>query len=262
MITATQDQIVSFRRESFLLLRGSLSSAECDALRAWVEDLETRPEAPGMWMKYFERSTEHGDRQLCRVENFLDYHAGLREVILRPDLLATLGALMGEPPLLFKEKINYKLPGGGAFAPHQDAGAFRNFGQSYHVTVLIGVDESTPENGCLEIGRGAHAGEPLPEAEDGTLAAAIVASLVWEPLPTQPGDVLVFDSFLPHRSGPNRSQRPRRALYVTYNRASEGNRRDEYFTLKRRTFPPECERAPGWEPPPESRTFNLGNPIR
>jgi ectoine hydroxylase-related dioxygenase (phytanoyl-CoA dioxygenase family) len=73
---------------------------------------------------------------------------------------------------------------------------------------------------------------------------------------------VLFDSYLPHRSGPNRSHAPRRALYVTYNRASEGDRRDEYFALKRASFPPECERAPGAALSEASRIFNLGNPIR
>lgn len=67
---------------------------------------------------------------------------------------------------------------------------------------------------------------------------------------------------MPHRSGPNLSSVPRRVLYVTYIRASEGDCRDAYYTLKRRSFTPECERVPGQELPPESRLFNVGNAIR
>jgi 2-aminoethylphosphonate dioxygenase len=262
VISLNDSQIDSFRRDGFVLVRGALSPHEAKELEEWVSDLEARAETPGRWMKYFERSSGGESRQLCRVECFLEYHRGLRDLLLRADFLEALAALMGEPAVLFKEKVNYKLPGGGAFAPHQDAPAFRSFAQSYHVTVLIGVDDATPENGCLEIGFGASTGEPLPEAPDGTLAESVVESLRWEPLPTRPGDVLFFDSYLPHRSGPNASTRPRRALYVTYNRASEGDRREEYYALKRRAFPPECERVPGQELPPESRLFNLGNPIR
>ena len=73
---------------------------------------------------------------------------------------------------------------------------------------------------------------------------------------------MAFDSYVPHRSGPNRSAALRRLLYVTYNPASQGDRRAEYFARKRRAFPPECERTPSAAPDPESAIFNLGNPIR
>ena len=77
----------------------------------------------------------------------------------------------------------------------------------------------------------------------------------------EPGDMLLFDSYVPHGSESNRSPHPRRALYVTYNRQSEGCRRDEYFEHKRANFPPECERVPGVDYSKGGGVYNLGNPI-
>ena len=65
---------------------------------------------------------------------------------------------------------------------------------------------------------------------------------------------------VPHRSAPNRSEVPRRVLYLTYNRASDADRRADYYALKRRVFPRECEREPGQAI--DAGLFNLGNPIR
>jgi hypothetical protein len=248
-----------WKANRWVVLRGALDAREREALAAWTDELERWPETQGRWMKYF----EPGDaRLLCRVENFLPYHAPLRALLSRRDLRACLEELLGEPPVLFKEKLNFKLPGGAGFAPHQDAPAFTSFSQTYHVTLMLGADATTPENGCLEIVDGFDRAETLPQGEDGTLHADVVARLDWHPLPTEAGDVVLFDSYVPHRSGPNRSSAPRRALYVTYNRASEGDRRDEYFALKRKAFPPECERVPGAPLDAASRVFNLGNPIR
>ena len=50
------------------------------------------------------------------------------------------------------------------------------------------------------------------------------------------GETLWFHSRTPHRSGPNRSSRPRRALYPTYNAAREGDRRAEYYAAKAAAF--------------------------
>lgn len=258
MIELDEAHLRAWASDRTVVLRGALDPDEVDALRGWVDELAAWPETPGRWMKYFEGAS----RQLCRVEDFLPWHDGLRGLLLRPDLGAALAALFGEPAVLFKEKVNYKLPGGGGFTAHQDAPAFTSFGQTWHATVLIAVDATTPENGCLEWVAGHAAARTLDQAPDGTLAPEVEAALDFRPLPTQPGDVVIFDSYVPHRSGPNRSGGPRRALYVTYNPASQGDRRAEYFARKRRAFPPECERVPGAPPDPEGAVFNLGNPIR
>jgi ectoine hydroxylase-related dioxygenase (phytanoyl-CoA dioxygenase family) len=126
---------------------------------------------------------------------------------------------------------------------------------------MIAVDPATRENGCLEVVDALHGSGLLPQAADGTLQAEWVARQSWKPIEMAPGDVLVFDSYLAHRSGPNLTDRPRRALYVTYNRASAGSHREAYFQSKRAAFPPECERKPGVDYSKTASVFNLGNPI-
>src|SRR5437016_14669027 len=92
---------------------------------------------------------------LARIENFVPYHAGLAALVTGPRLVGLLAALCGEPVVLFKDKINLKLPGGAGFAPHQDAPAYVDFGVEHHLTVMLPVDAFTRENGCLEMARGA-----------------------------------------------------------------------------------------------------------
>jgi hypothetical protein len=48
---------------------------------------------------------------------------------------------------------------------------------------------------------------------------------------------------------------------VTYNRASQGDRRADYFAHKRACFPPECERLPNVDYSRTAGVYNLGNPI-
>jgi len=50
---------------------------------------------------------------------------------------------------------------------------------------------------------------------------------------------------VPPRSGPSLTDRPRRGLSVTYNRAVEGDRRLRCDADRRRSYPPDCEREPG-----------------
>lgn len=252
-------QYEQWKRLGYLWLPGHLSMAETSALMRWVEELAAWPEAPGKWMKWYEQA--RGRRQLCRVEDFLPYHAGFAEFLNSGGVAEILERLCGEPAVLFKEKVNFKLAGGAGFEPHQDAPAFTTFGQRYHITLMVSIDPATRENGCLEVADGHHGEGLLPQAKDGTLDREWVDAQVWRAIEMRPGDLLFFDSYVPHRSGQNRSERPRRALYVTYNRASDGDYRSEYFARKRAAFPPECERVAGRDYSVAASIYNLGNPI-
>ena len=252
-------QLAFWAAHGYLKVERYLDGAEYAALSQWVDDLQRRPETAGKWMKYFEPAS-NGARQLCRVENFIQYHDGFNRLITGSQTLAMVSALLREPAALFKEKINYKLPGGAGFAPHQDAPAFTSFNQSLHITLMISVDATTPANGCLEVAPHPGGRTTLPLAADLTIDPEVTQRLEWSSIPTQPGDLLLFDSYLPHRSGPNRTAQPRRALYLTYNKAAEGNVREDYYRDKRAVFPPDVEREPGKDYG-DAGVFNVGNPI-
>jgi len=256
----TADELASWRRDHLLVLPSVFDARALGALARWTADLQARPETPGKWMKYFESGET--DRQLCRVEDFVPHHDGFAALLTAGPLLTMLGQLMGEPAVLFKEKINFKLPGGAGFTAHQDAPAFTAFDQSYHLTVLVAVDPSDRSNGGLEFAEPVEVGRTLAQRPGGAIAEAVEASLTWRPVDLPAGSIAVFDSYIPHRSPANASPSARRGLYITYNRASEGDRRADYFADKRATFPPEIERVPGVDYLANAGRYNVGNPIR
>lgn len=254
-----------FRTHGYLLLPGYFAEVVTQRLHNWVLDLQTWPETPGRWMMYFETlraDQEKEERMLCRLENFLEYHGGFMQLLTHPALMAILEQLFDEPAILYKEKINFKFPCGQGFTPHQDAPAFATFGQKYHITAMISIDPGTARNGCLEVVRDMGLRQLLPQAADGSIRADVAQAMDWQPLRTEPGDLLLFDSYLPHRSGPNQSAGPRRSLFVTYGARSGGDRRADYYTDKRLRFPPECERVPGRDYSAGAALYNLANPIR
>lgn len=187
---------------------------------------------------------------LARTERFLDAHDGIRKLLNDGILAAAVSQLFGEPAVVFKEKINYKHPGGGGFAPHQDAAAYA-FGSS-HVTCLVAVDENTVENGCLWFSAGRHSNGLLDTNDDGCLNTSLAKSIPWEPVALPPGGVTFFSSFAPHKSESNRSLRSRRSLYVTYNRASEGDLRAEYYAERDRNM---SQHVSGGGAPPRVSTI-------
>lgn len=196
----------------------------------WVTDIANWP-MDGDWLHYQEM-TDYGPK-ICRTENFTPFHAGMYQFLRVGTLVATASELLGEPAVLYKEKINYKLVGGAGFSPHQDAPAYR-FVET-HVSCMVAVDDATRENGCLEVVSGEHF--RLHDTDDrGCIQADVAAEFVWEPAELRAGQVLWFHSRTPHRSGPNNSQRDRRALFPTYNASREGDLRNRYYEQKKQEF--------------------------
>ncbi|MEQ1788059.1 MAG: phytanoyl-CoA dioxygenase family protein [Acidimicrobiales bacterium] len=213
-----------FATHGWLLTR---SHDQVDEVVAWVDEVAAWPD-DGPWLHHREH-TEAGP-QLCRTENFVPFHAGLRALLTSGPMLATASALLGEPAVLYKEKINYKLTGGAGYAPHQDAPAYR-FVET-HVSCMVAVDDAVVGNGCLEVVSGHHQ-EVLPMDASGCIHPDVAAGLDWAPVEVRAGETLWFHSRTPHRSGPNLGSTPRRALYPTYNALAEGDLRAAYYEQKR-----------------------------
>lgn len=234
MVTAIATHLTTRRRQDWerdgwLVLSDLLPGEARERLDAWVSAVSQAGGPCDRRLHYFERTSE--GRVLCRTERFLDDHPQLGRLIATGLLPAIAGELIGEPVVIYKEKINYKQPGGAGFRAHQDATAYPFI--RHHVTCLIAVDAMTVANGCLEFAP--HAMPTLlAEDGDGCIAPEVAATLDWRPVEISAGSVVFFGSHVPHRSGPNRSPTPRRALYLTYNASSDGARRGEYYAARDR----------------------------
>lgn len=235
---AVQD-VACLQRDGYLLIRGFFDADSITQLMNWTVELEKAPEVSGRHWVYREDSvTTPVRRVIQRIENFCPYHSGFDRLIRHSALARWTSALMGGPVVLFKDKINFKMSGGAGFKAHQDQQAGWSVYAPLFVTAMVSLDAATLENGCLEIAAGRHRegliGEQwVPLQEQG---------LDLQPVPTEPGDVIFFDSFVPHASKPNLTGLPRRILYLTYNLASHGDQRGRYFADKHAAFPPDIDR--------------------
>lgn len=221
--------VAHFREHGWAVSR-SLGDRTTAELRAWVDEIEAWTD-DGDWLHHREM-TDDGPK-LCRSENLVPFHDGLRGLLTGGPMVDDASALLGEPAVLYKEKVNYKLPGGAGYSPHQDAPAYPFVAK--HVSCMVAIDEADLHNGCLEVVSGAHHAL-LPTDQRGCIRADVVDTFTWRPVPVRAGETVWFHSWTPHRSGANRSSQARRALYPTYNAASEGDLRDAYYRDKRAEF--------------------------
>lgn len=128
--------------------------------------------------------------------------------------------LLGGKAYLFNEQFVVKGANKGAsFAWHQD-GAYVGFNHPAYLTVWIALDDATEENGCVYILPRNLAKNPDIDphrwVEDGSEMNGYFGDDVGRAVECPAGSIVGFSSLTLHRSGPNTTDRPRRAYVCQY----------------------------------------------
>ncbi len=241
----TIEQKKFWEQHSYIVFKGLFADKVQD-ISKWIGEISSWPEDMSKWLSFYEMNDP---TKLSRIENFIPYHPHLASIINGEEVLSIVEELMLEKPVLYKERINFKPPRGGAHAAHQDgvayeSGALGQFDQDIvpYISVLISVDAATKSNGCFEVVEPwdiqnmniLPMEKPYAHAPNfSKIAQSVEDDLNWIQLETQPGDVIFFTERLPHRSKPNNSKKSRRILYGVYNPVKEGDKREKYYADKR-----------------------------
>jgi len=128
-------------------------------------------------------------------------------------------------------QTQYILKNAGAWGQpwHQDSYYF-DFDQQPQIGLWLAITRATPENGCLSVLPGSHRlpvqrhdADDRPGANQGyTIVRGLNESRA-VPVLMEPGDLLVFHSYLLHRSVDNRASERREAMVYHYGRAGTRN---------------------------------------
>jgi ectoine hydroxylase-related dioxygenase (phytanoyl-CoA dioxygenase family) len=229
MLTAAQRE--QYERDGFLVLPGYLDKETVAALAHAAEELRESvgPLVKGNPRVQIDRLGEKvGIRQAWPVIDLSPTFAALARDERIVGLFRSL--FDGDTPVLFEDKLNYKHPGiGTPFPMHQDYSYWKDYSPRL-TSALIYIDEATAENGCLEVIAGQHRRGLLDRTEQDVGAAVdhfipetVLAPALAVKVPGPPGTLILFSCLTPHTSAPNRSDRPRRALILTYNPARDGS---------------------------------------
>lgn len=230
-MTQRSGELQDYHDKGYVVLPALFSDSELARMNYEIEQSlkwgESHAEAPFV---YHERSLVDSGRQPIRAEKFMECFPETSGLLNDGRIARELEGLTGFKWTLFKDKIVYKLPGASGFAPHQDANHGWDHFVSDYINVMVAIDNCQSRNGCLEVAKGGHRNGLLGQPWH-LLSESEIKDLTFEPVLLKPGDVLIFDGLLPHRSDPNMSSTRRTVIFLTYNPTTDGEKREEYFEL-------------------------------
>ena len=163
---------------------------------------------------------------LCRTEYIIDNHEPMKHILTQGLIPGIASTIHNTNITLYKEKINYKYFNTGSYQPHQDITAYPN--SHNHITCMIPLCDTSRLNGCIEFSPLKN--KTIYEHNNGVILNSENLDFIAQP--TKFGDILLFNSYVPHMSGVNQLSTPRRVLYITYNDLREGYLRDSYYKNK------------------------------
>ena len=118
MKNLTIEDVDNFKRDGFLVKEKFFDKDEISEIRNWVYEYAIKKSSDwkkGQEMGYYETSLINGERILTRLENFIDYHKKFHDLVTSEEILDSVEKLLGERAVFFKDKINFKNPGGAGF---------------------------------------------------------------------------------------------------------------------------------------------------
>jgi len=222
--------IEAWKRDGYAVIRGVADAETLAALRARFDDLVAgRVPDPGLFFQRDAPSGEYADvtfgsgyegpdvayRKIERLERDPLFLAWLENDLFRRIAAAAIGV----PCTLYRATVFAKAARTGSETPwHQDGGLFWGLDRPPCLQIWTGLDDADATSGCLQVVPGSHH-DGLASPQGGRVPEALVAGrdavgrAVW--VPAQAGDVVLLHNMTWHQSGPNRSDRPRRAFTVS-----------------------------------------------
>ncbi len=238
-----------FKKKGFLIKKNFLDKRNLVKLKDIIEKKNNKKNI----FYYYEKV---GAKKIIRrIERVTEDTPQAKKILCSKKLINYLKDLYLKKCRLFKDKLNFKHPGGGGYKPHID-GHFlwtdKNEKKKYgwkeysnkFVSVVIPLEDSTLKNGCIFLAEknftnklGKNFKDIVKKIEKNTpnIKKKYLKLFKFFPVELEIGDVLFFDWRCAHFSKKNNSNSSRMILYATYCDSDKNSNilRNKYYKDKK-----------------------------
>ncbi len=244
------DYVTKLMREGYAIIRGVFAPEEIAEIGIAVDQIHAEGVAHGRKFRhgnlFYNVMPDAEGQPVVRMVQWPSYHQTvLDRVRLDPRFATLLARLIGGDVKQIINQLHWKAAGGmGDFAWHQDSRfrkpdeCYRNLGASYVQTGLA-IDPHTPESGCMRFIPRSHLEGDIDldtstEVLGNAMADEVLLAAGFSPenaidLVLEPGDLALWNPYLVHGSGTNRSNHQRRLYINGYVRAEDCDRGEWAF---------------------------------
>ena len=200
--------------DGYFLLEGALDPAQLEQVRGAIDPFEERTTA---WLRDQGGSALIADAEAITFTTHLVTRSDVARAFAAGPVFADLCAdLVGPEVRLYWDQAVYKKPEPEREFPwHQDNGYTYVEPQQY-LTCWVPLVDATVENGCPWVVPGLHRMGTLEHWWTPVGFQCVTDPDGAVPVEARAGDVVVFSSLTPHRTGPNTSGSVRKAYILQY----------------------------------------------
>src|SRR6267154_2635314 len=220
----TEDQIKFFHRNGYLAGIRLLDDQQIEALRAELSSL-IDPKHPGNELFYEFHSNESTDpsKVLFHALGAWRIATAFHDLLWNPAFLMPASQLLGGAVRFWHDQLFCKpAQHGGVVAWHQDYSYWTRTRPMAHLSCWIGLDDSTPENGCVHYVPGSHKWDLLPitglvkdmRVIESVLSEEQKSRFRPVPIELKQGECSFHHPLMIHGSYANHSDRPRRGPVI------------------------------------------------
>ena len=220
----SSDQVEQYRSEGYTVLKDFLSREDLDQFLGGIDrvtDRNTLAEHDSTRMEMEPNQTPDGTlvRRIYEPCTHYDLFHSFSE---SEKLLDCIEQLFGPNLFFHYSKINMKPPGiGSPVEWHQDLSYYPLTNRD-SVSILFYLDDTSMENGCLQIIPRKHASPLLSHSTEGYFRGKVtvdVSEADAVPIVGSAGTAIFMNAMTPHASVTNASTKPRRTLILSYRAA-------------------------------------------